>query len=60
MEEIPYVQLFFLLKEHPQWVEQCKRGTKTLPVVYKNTLKEGDTSNTPPVAPKKATPSPQE
>jgi hypothetical protein len=57
--EIPYVQLFFFLKEHPQWVKQCKGGTQTLTMVCKTTPKEGDTSKTPPVTSKKATyPSP--
>jgi hypothetical protein len=46
-----------VLKEHPQWVEQCKGGAQTLTMVSKNTPKKGDTSKTPPVAPKKATPS---
>jgi hypothetical protein len=54
--EIPYVQLFFFLKEHPQWVEWCKRGAQILTMVCKNMPKDGDTSKTPPVAPKKATP----
>jgi hypothetical protein len=56
--EIPYVQLFFLLKEHPQWVKQCKGSTQTLTMVCKNILKEGDPSETPPTAPKGATSSP--
>jgi hypothetical protein len=54
--EIPYVQLFFFLKEHPQWVEWCKRGAQILTMVCKNMPKDGDTSKTPPVAPKRATP----
>jgi hypothetical protein len=53
--EIPYMQLFFFLKEHPQWVKQCKEGAQTLTTVYKNLPKEGDTSKTPLVALKKAT-----
>jgi hypothetical protein len=55
--EILYMQLFFLLKEHHQWVKQYKGGGQTLTMACKNAPKEGDTSKTPPVAPKRATPS---
>jgi hypothetical protein len=53
--KIPYIQLFFFLKEQLEWVEHCKEGAQTLALVYKNTPKEGDTSKAPPIAPKKAT-----
>jgi hypothetical protein len=53
--EILHVQLFFFLKKQLQWVEQCKGGAQTLTIVCKNILKEGDTSKTPLVTPKKAT-----
>jgi hypothetical protein len=53
---MPYIQLFFLLKEHPQWVDQCKGVAQTLTMVYKNTPREGDNAKVPPITPKKATP----
>jgi hypothetical protein len=53
--EIPYVQLFFFLKEHFQWMKQCKGGTQTLTMVCRNTPKERDTCKTPPTTPKGAT-----
>jgi hypothetical protein len=50
--EIPYVQLFFFLKEHPQCVEQCKGDAQ--PMVCKTSSKEGDISNATPVTPKES------
>jgi hypothetical protein len=49
------MQLFFFLKEYPQWVKQCKGGTQTWTMAWKIMPEEGDTSKSPPVAPKKAT-----
>jgi hypothetical protein len=48
----------FFLKEHPQWVTQCKQGAQTLTMVHKTIPEEGDNSKTPQVAPKKANSSP--
>jgi hypothetical protein len=56
--EIPYVQLFFLLGEHPEWVGQCKIDAQTLAMVCKGTPKKRDASNPSPTTPKRTVSSP--
>jgi hypothetical protein len=34
--EVPYVQLFFYLRDHPQWAKRCKFDSQTLAMVCSN------------------------
>jgi hypothetical protein len=41
--DIPYVQLFFFLRDHPKWLSKCRLDTQTMVTLYKkppNSLEE--------------------
>jgi hypothetical protein len=40
--EVPYVQLFFYLQDHPEWLHNCYLGTQTLAALCKAQDKCGE------------------
>jgi hypothetical protein len=41
--EVPYIQLFFFLRDHPKWLSKCRLDTQTMVTLYKklpNSLEE--------------------
>jgi hypothetical protein len=35
--KVPYVQLFFFLKDHPEWLNKCRLDTQTMVTFCKKT-----------------------
>jgi hypothetical protein len=33
--EVPYIQLFFYLRDHPKWLSKCRLDTQTMVTLYK-------------------------
>jgi hypothetical protein len=33
--EVPYVQLFFFLRDHPEWLNKCRLDTQTMVTLCK-------------------------
>jgi hypothetical protein len=33
--EVPYVQLFFFLRDHPEWLSKCRLDTQTMVTLCK-------------------------
>jgi hypothetical protein len=41
--EVPYIQLFFFLRDHPKWLSNCRLDTQTMLNLYRkppNSLEE--------------------
>jgi hypothetical protein len=41
--EVPYIQLFFFLRDHPKWLSKCRLDIQTTMTLYKkppNSLEE--------------------
>jgi hypothetical protein len=36
--EVPYIQLFFFLRDHPKWLSKCRLDTQTVVTYYKKPL----------------------
>jgi hypothetical protein len=56
--EVPYVQVFFFLRDHPEWLSKCRLDTQTMVTLCKkppNSLEEpknpSDAPLTPPLSP---------
>jgi hypothetical protein len=48
--EVPYVQLFFFLRDHPEWLNKCSLDTQTMVTLCKkppNSLEPKNPSNSP-------------
>jgi hypothetical protein len=48
--EVPYIQLFFFLRDHPEWLNKCRLDTQTMVTLYKklpNSLEQKNPSNVP-------------
>jgi hypothetical protein len=46
--EVPYIQLFFFLRDHPKWLSKCRVDTQTMVTLYKkpsNSLEEPEPKN---------------
>jgi hypothetical protein len=46
--EVPYIQLFFFLRDHPKWLSKCRLDTQTMVTLYKkppNSLEEPEPKN---------------
>jgi hypothetical protein len=59
--EVPYVQLFFFLRYHPEWLSKCKLDTQTMVTLCKKTpnafepKNPSDAPSAPPFSPYPAT-----
>jgi hypothetical protein len=40
--EVPYIQFFFYLQDHPEWLHNCYLDTQTLAVLCKSQDKHGE------------------
>jgi hypothetical protein len=52
--EVPYVQLFFFLRDHPEWLNKCRLDTQTMVTLCKkppNSLEPKNPSNAPSAPP---------
>jgi hypothetical protein len=52
--EVPYVQLFFFLRDHPEWLNKCRLDTQTMVTLFKkppNSLEPKNPSNAPSAPP---------
>jgi hypothetical protein len=49
--EVPYVQLFFFLRDHPEWLDKCRLDTQTMVTLFQkppNSLEPKNPSDAPP------------
>jgi hypothetical protein len=59
--KVPYVQLFFILRDHPEWLNKCSLDTQTMVTLSKkppNSLEPknpSDAPSAPPLPPYPAT-----
>jgi hypothetical protein len=59
--EVPYVQLFFFLRDHPKWLNKCRLDTQTMVTLCKKTPNSlepknpSDAPSAPPFSPHLAT-----
>jgi hypothetical protein len=55
--EIPYIQLFLFLRDHPDWLNKCRLHTQTMVTLCKNPPNSLEPKNpsTPPLPPYPAT-----
>jgi hypothetical protein len=47
--EVPYIQLFFFLRAHPEWLSKCRLDTQITVTLYEkllNSLEEPESQNT--------------
>jgi hypothetical protein len=52
--EVPYIQLFFFLRDHPEWLNKCRLDTQTMVTLCKkppNSLEPKNPSNSPSAPP---------
>jgi hypothetical protein len=35
--KVPYIQIFFFLRDHPKWLSKCRLDTQTMVTLYKMT-----------------------
>jgi hypothetical protein len=52
--EVPYIQLFFYLQDHPEWLHNCYLETQTLAVLCKSQDKHGEEGPVKPLTSDKA------
>jgi hypothetical protein len=46
--EVPYIQLFFFLRDHPKWLSKCRLHTQIIESLYRNppnSLEEAEPKN---------------
>jgi hypothetical protein len=43
--EVPYVQLFFFLRDHPEWLSKCRLDTQTMVTLCKKPPKSLEPKN---------------
>jgi hypothetical protein len=55
--KVPYIQLFFLLRDHPDWLNKCSLDTQIMVTLCKNPPNSLEPKNpsTPPLPPYPAT-----